>query len=143
MLFRSATGALVGINSAIASLGGNGSGSIGLGFSIPINQAKRVVDEIIQFGKSSRPFLGINFDPSFTGLGARILRVVDGEAAAKAGIPNGAVIREIEGRKINDLVTAIVRIRAYAPGDTIKITVDLPGGGQRTFNVLLGKADSI
>lgn len=138
-----ATGALVGINSAIASLGGNGSGSIGLGFSIPINQAKRVVDEIIQFGKSSRPFLGINFDPSFTGLGARILRVVDGEAAAKAGIPNGAVIREIEGRKINDLVTAIVRIRAYAPGDTIKITVDLPGGGQRTFNVLLGKADSI
>ena len=69
--------------------------------------------------------------------------MVDGEAAARAGIPNGAVIREIEGRKINDLVTAIVRIRAYAPGDTIKITVDLPGGGQRTFNVVLGKADSI
>jgi putative serine protease PepD len=138
-----ATGALVGINTAIASLGGNGSGNIGLGFSIPINQAKRVVDEIIETGKSSRPFFGVNFDPSFTGLGARILRVVEGEAAAKAGIPNGAVIREIEGRKINDLVTAIVRIRAYAPGDTVKITVDLPGGGKRTFDVVLGKADSI
>jgi len=138
-----ATGALVGINTAIASLGGNGSGNIGLGFSIPINQAKRVVDEIIETGKSSRPFFGVNFDPSFTGLGARILRVVEGEAAAKAGIPNGAVIREIEGKKINDLITAIVRIRAYAPGDTVKITVDLPGGGKRTFDVVLGKADSI
>lgn len=138
-----ATGALVGINSAIASIGSNGNGNIGLGFSIPINQAKRVVDEIIETGKSTRPFFGVNFDPSFTGLGARILRVVEGEAAAKAGIPNGAVIREIEGKKINDLVTAIVRIRAYAPGDTVKITVDLPGGGKRTFDVVLGKADSI
>ncbi|MFM8855498.1 MAG: S1C family serine protease [Actinomycetota bacterium] len=139
-----ATGALVGINSAIATLSGGATGSIGLGFSIPINQAKRVVDEIIETGKSSRPFLGINFDPAFTGQGARILRLVEGEAAAKAGIPAGAVIREIEGRKINDLVAAIVRIRSFAPGDTVKITVDMPGnGGKRTFDVVLGKADSV
>jgi putative serine protease PepD len=138
-----ATGALVGINSAIATLSGGATGSIGLGFSIPINQAKRVVDEIIETGKSTRPFLGINFDPTFTGQGAKILRLVEGEAAAKAGIPAGAVIREIEGRKINDLVAAIVRIRSFAPGDTVKITVDMPGGGKRTFDVVLGKADSI
>lgn len=138
-----ATGALVGINSAIATLSGGATGSIGLGFSIPINQAKRVVDEIIETGKSTRPFLGINFDPAFTGQGAKILRLVEGEAAAKAGIPAGAVIREIEGRKINDLVAAIVRIRSFAPGDTVKITVDMPGGGKRTFDVVLGKADSI
>lgn len=137
------TGALVGINSAIATLSSGANGSIGLGFSIPINQAKRVVDEIIATGKSSRPFLGINFDTAFTGTGARILRVVDGEAAAKAGIPAGSVIREIDGRKTNDLVTAIVRIRSYAPGDVIKILVDLPGtGGLKTFTVTLGKADS-
>lgn len=138
-----ATGALVGINSAIATLSGGATGSIGLGFSIPINQAKRVVDEIIETGKSTRPFLGINFDPAFTGQGAKILRLVEGEAAAKAGIPAGAVIREIEGRKINDLVAAIVRIRSFAPGDTVKITVDMPSGGKRTFDVVLGKADSI
>ena len=137
------TGALVGINSAIATLSSGANGSIGLGFSIPINQAKRVVDEIIATGKSSRPFLGINFDTAFTGTGARILRVVDGEAAAKAGIPAGSVIREIDGRKTNDLVTTIVRIRSYAPGDVIKILVDLPGtGGLKTFTVTLGKADS-
>lgn len=138
-----ATGALVGINSAIASLGTNGSGSIGLGFSIPINQAKRVVDEIIATGKSSRPFLGINFDTAYTGTGARILKIVAGEAADKAGIPAGATIREIDGKKIVDLISAIVRIRAYAPGDSVKITVDLPSGGQKTFTVVLGKADSI
>ncbi len=137
------TGALVGINSAIATLSSGASGSIGLGFSIPINQAKRVVDEIIATGKSTRPFLGINFDPSYTGSGARILRVVEGEAAAKVGIPAGAVIKEIEGRKITDLVSAIVRIRSYAPGDTVKITVDMPSGGSRTFSVVLGKADSL
>ncbi len=139
-----ATGALVGINSAIATLGnGSASGSIGLGFSIPINQAKRVVDEIIATGKSSRPFLGINFDTSYTGTGARILRLVEGEAAAKAGIPAGAVIKEIDGKKINDLISAIVRSRSYAPGDTVKITVDMPSGGSRTFSVILGKADSL
>ena len=139
-----ATGALVGINSAIATLGnGSASGSIGLGFSIPINQAKCVVDEIIATGKSSRPFLGINFDTSYTGTGARILRLVEGEAAAKAGIPAGAVIKEIDGKKINDLISAIVRIRSYAPGDTVKITVDMPSGGSRTFSVILGKADSL
>lgn len=137
-----ASGALVGINSAIATLGNGSSGSIGLGFSIPINQAKRVVDEIIATGKSSRPFLGINFDTSFTGTGARILRIVEGEAAARAGIPAGAVIKEIDGRKISDLISAIVRIRSYAPGETVRITVDLPGGGSRTYSVVLGRADS-
>ena len=136
------TGAVVGINSAIASLGASSTGSIGLGFSIPISEAKRVVDEIITTGKSSRPFLGVNFDTTFTGVGARILKLVSGEAADKAGIPAGAVIRDIDGKKTNDLISAIVRIRSYAPGDTVKITVDMPSGGSKTFTVTLGKADS-
>jgi putative serine protease PepD len=139
-----ATGAIVGINSAIASLGtGSTSGSIGLGFSIPFNQAKRVVDEIIATGKSSRPFLGVNFDETYTGIGARIRTIVDGEAAAKARIPAGSVIREIDGKKINDLISAIVRIRSFAPGDRVRIKVDLPGGGSETFDVTLGKQDSL
>jgi putative serine protease PepD len=135
-------GALIGINSAIASLGNSSSGSIGLGFSIPINQAKRVVDEIIATGKSSRPFLGVNFDGTYNGLGARIVKVVAGGAADKAGIPSGSIVREVDGKKINDLITAIVRVRSYAPGDTVKITVNLPSGSTKTFTVTLGKADS-
>jgi putative serine protease PepD len=70
------------------------------------------------------------------------LRLVPGEAAEKAGIPAGAIIREIEGKKINDLITAIVRVRSFAPGESIKVTVDMPGGGSKTFLVVLGKADS-
>ncbi|NDI24348.1 MAG: PDZ domain-containing protein [Actinobacteria bacterium] len=137
-------GMLVGINSAIASLGnGLSSGSIGLGFSIPVNQVKRVVDEIIETGKSSRPFFGVNFDTTYSGTGARILRVVPGEAADKAGIPNGAIVREVDGKKIGDLITAIVRIRSYAPGATVRMVIELPSGGTKTFNVTLGKTDSI
>jgi len=136
------SGALIGINSAIAALSSGTNGSIGLGFSIPINQAKRVVDEIIATGKSTRPFLGVNFDTAYVGTGARIRGIVEGEAAAKAGIPAGAIIREIDGKKTNDLITAIVRIRAYTPGETVKITVDMPSGGSKTFSVVLGKADS-
>ncbi|NCW35230.1 MAG: PDZ domain-containing protein [Actinobacteria bacterium] len=137
-------GALVGINSAIASLGnGVSAGSIGLGFSIPINQAKRVVDEIIDTGKSSRPFFGVNFDTTYSGTGARILRVVPGEAADKAGIPSGAIVREIDGKKIGDLITAIVRIRSYAPGATVRMLIELPSGSTKSFTVTFGKTDSI
>lgn len=137
-------GKLIGVNSAIATLSsGSTSGSIGLGFSIPINEAKRVVDEIVATGKSTRPVLGVFFDQSYTGIGARILRLSAGEGAEKAGIPVGSVIKSIEGFKITDDVSAIVRIRAATPGSTITVIVDLPNnGGLKTFKVTLGSAAS-
>lgn len=137
-----ATGSLVGINTAIASLGSGNAGSIGLGFSIPVNQVKRVVDEIIDTGRSTRPFLGIRFDNNYSGQGAKISVVQNGEAAAKAGIPVGAIIKAIDGKRINDPVAAIVRIRSYSPGDRVKISVDLPGGLPRIFEVVLGSTPS-
>lgn len=138
------SGKLIGVNSAIASLStGSSSGSIGLGFSIPINEAKRVIDEIISTGKSTRPILGVFFDQSYTGVGAKILRLSAGEGAEKAGIPAGSVIKSIEGFKITDDVSAIVRIRAAVPGDLITVIVDLPNnGGLKTFKVTLGSAAS-
>ena len=140
-----AQGRIVGVNSAIATLSSGGtSGSIGLGFSIPINEAKRVIDEIIATGKSTRPVLGVFFDTAYTGIGARILRLSPGEGAEKAGIPAGAVIRSIDGVKIPDEVAAIVKIRSYAPGTTITVVVDLPNsGGSKTFKVTLGTAPSM
>jgi putative serine protease PepD len=138
-------GRIIGVNSAIATLSSGGtSGSIGLGFSIPINEAKRVIEEIIETGKSTRPLLGVFFDTEFTGVGARILRLSPGEGADKAGIPAGAVIRTIDGVKIPDEVAAIVKIRSYAPGSTITVVVDLPnGGGSKSFKVTLGSAPSM
>ena len=140
-----AQGRIVGVNSAIATLSSGGtSGSIGLGFSIPINEAKRVIDEIIATGKSTRPVLGVFFDTAYTGIGARILRLSPGEGAEKAGIPAGSVIRTIDGVKIADEVAAIVKIRSYAPGTTITLVVDLPNsGGSKSFKVTLGTAPSM
>ena len=139
-----AGGKLIGVNSAIATLSsGTASGSIGLGFSIPINEAKRVIDEIIATGKSTRPVLGVFFDTAYTGIGAKILRLSAGEGAERAGIPVGSVIKSIEGFKISDNVSAIVRIRSAVPGSIITIVVDLPNnGGLKTFKVTLGSAAS-
>ena len=137
------SGRIIGVNSAIASLSSGGTaGNIGLGFSIPINEAKRVVDELILTGKSTRPVLGIFFDTTYTGTGAKILRLSPGDGAERAGIPAGSVIRSIDGLKIADPVGAIVRIRSYAPGTTVTVVVDLPTGGQKSFKVLLGSAPS-
>lgn len=136
-------GRIIGVNSAIATLSaGAVSGNIGLGFSIPINEAKRVVDELIATGKSTSPFLGVEFDASFTGTGARILRLTPGEAAERAGIPAGSVITSIGGLRIADITAAVVRIRSYAPGATVSIVVDQPNGSERTFTITLGRTPS-
>jgi putative serine protease PepD len=139
-----AAGKLIGVNSAIATLSSGGtSGSIGLGFSIPINEAKRVIEEIIATGKSTRPVLGVSFDTTYRGIGAKIFRLTPGDGAEKAGIPVGSVIKFIEGFKITDNDSAIVRIRAALPGSTVTIIVELPNnGGLKTFKVTLGSAPS-
>ncbi len=136
-------GRLIGVNSAIATLSSGGaSGSIGLGFAIPITEAKRIIDEIIETGKSTRPVLGVFFDPSYTGVGARITRLSAGEAAEKAGIPVGSVLIAINGVKTPDTESAIVRIRSLIPGASANVTVTLPTGGEKTFKVTLGSTPS-
>ena len=137
-------GRLVGINSAIATLSSGGtSGSIGLGFAIPISEARRVINEIIDTGKSTRPVLGVYFDPTYTGVGAKITRLSPGEAAERVGIPVNSVVRAVGGQKTPDRETAIVRLRSFAPGATITVLVDLPTGGQKLFSVKLGSAPSL
>jgi putative serine protease PepD len=138
-----AQGQIVGVNSAIATLtSGSTSGSIGLGFSIPINEAKRIANELITNGKSTRPVLGVFFDSTYTGVGAKILSLSSGEGAALAGIPAGSIIRSIDGFRIADQISAIVKIRSYAPFSIISVTVDLPTGTSKTFKVTLGSAPS-
>jgi len=141
------SGNLVGVNSAIASTASSStgqSGNIGLGFAIPINEAKRVYTEIINSPthQSSRPFLGVSFDPNYTGVGAKVLSLVSGEAAQKAGIPVGAIFTQIDGVKIPDQVTAIVRIRASVPGATIKIVATLSDGSSKSYSVVLGSTSN-
>jgi len=136
-------GRIVGVNSAIASLGSSTSGNIGLGFSIPYNQARRIIEEIISTGKSSKPIFGVSFDSTFTGSGAKIGAITSGKGAEKAGIPVNSIIKSIDGYKISDAVSAIVRIRAKAPGDQVTVVVELPSGLSRTYTVTLDSAPSL
>ena len=139
-------GRMIGINSAIASdaTTGTQAGSIGLGFAIPINEAQRTINEIITSPThtSTRPVLGVYFDSTYTGVGAKIAQLVIGGAAEKAGIPVGAIITNIGTSRIPDDQTAIVRIRAYAPGSIVSIAAALPSGGSKVFTVTLGSAPS-
>ncbi len=124
-----ATGAVIGVNSAIASLGSAGSsqsGSIGLGFAIPINQARKTADQLIKNGKATYPVIGVAVDMNYTGGGALIAKsssaILAGGPAAKAGLRAGDLITAIDGMKINTPEELIVEIRTHNVGDEVTIT---------------------
>ena len=123
-----ATGAVVGVNSAIASLGssaGGQSGSIGLGFAIPINQAKKTAEQLIKTGSATYPIMGIAVDTRYTGTGALISSeangVTNGGPADKAGLKAGDLIIAKDDVEINTSDELIVAIRSRNVGDKVKI----------------------
>ncbi len=120
-------GEVIGINSAIATTGSavsGQSGSIGLGFAIPINQARRVATELIETGSSSYPVIGVQLDMSYEGQGALIQSVVEGGPASETELAAGDVITEIDGVKVSDGTELVVRIRAKNPGDVVELTLE-------------------
>ncbi|CAB4709938.1 MAG: PDZ domain-containing protein [Actinobacteria bacterium] len=121
------TGAVIGVNSAIASLGTSSqTGSIGLGFAIPINQARKTADQLITSGKATYPVLGVALDMRFTGTGALIAKsgsaIMAGGPAQKAGLKPGDVIIKFEDREINAPEELIVAVRAKNVGDRVRVT---------------------
>jgi len=130
-------GKVIGVNSAIATLGsayGGESGSIGLGFSIPINQATRIAQELIATGKSTVPVLGVELSMADTTSGAAIAGVTAKGPAQVAGLATGDVVTKIDGRIVRNGTEFIVAVRSHNPGD--KITLTLSGG--KTLTVTLG-----
>lgn len=120
-------GEVIGINSAIATTGssnGGQSGSIGLGFSIPINQARRVATDLIETGKSSYPIVGVQLDMNYRGQGARVESITPGSPAADTSLKAGDVITKIDGVKVGDGTELVVRIRAKNPGDLVELTLE-------------------
>ncbi|MGB9307582.1 MAG: trypsin-like peptidase domain-containing protein [Mycobacterium sp.] len=138
-------GQLVGINSAIATLGADSgdaqSGSIGLGFAIPIDQAKRIADELISTGKASHASLGVQVTTDKGVPGAKVVDVVQGGAAANAGVPKGVIVTKVDDRSINSADALVASVRSKAPGDKVTLTYQDPSGGNRTVQVTLGKAE--
>ena len=133
---------VIGVNSAIATLGfGGQSGSIGLGFAIPMNQAERIITEIINTGKSTTPIAGISIDSTYQGTGARIAEVVADGPASKTDLKTGDVVTKINGEIVGDSTELIVAIRRNNPGDTIVLTVKNSSGNEREVSVVLGSRE--
>ncbi|OBG82883.1 peptidase S1 [Mycobacterium sp. E802] len=138
-------GELVGINSAIATMGGDSpqaqSGSIGLGFAIPVDQAKRIADELIQRGTASHASLGVQVSNDRTTDGAKIVEVTNGGAAAAAGLPSGVVVTKVDDRVIGSADALVAAVRSKAPGDKVTLTFTDQGGKPQTVEVTLGRAE--
>ena len=144
-------GEIIGVNVAIASAGGDSatgssSGNIGVGFSIPINNAKRVAQEIISSGKATHAQFGVSVKPKAAGssssgfsVGAEVATVESGSAADKAGIKVGDVVTKFQGLTISDPNQLTAAVREQPAGATVKATV-LRGGQQKEVDVTLGTA---
>ena len=115
---------MIGMNSAIATLGadsgGPQSGSIGLGFAIPVDQAKRIADELIHSGSASHASLGV-------------------QVGNDSGV-DGAKIVEVDDRVIGSADALVAAVRSKAPGDEVTLTYLDPSGKPQTVQVTLGKA---
>lgn len=141
-------GQVVGINFMIYTLGSDRqgqSGSIGLGFAIPIDLAKHVADQLIQNGKATHASLGVTVrgtDPSASVRGVSVLSVNSGSGAEAAGISVGSVITKVDGRPIDGTVGLVAVVRGHSPGEKIRVTyIDgASDGAERTVPVTLGMA---
>ncbi len=143
-------GDVIGINSAIATassggLGGSSqSGSIGLGFAIPVNQAKWIANELITNGKATHSLLGVSVtDPGQTATqaGAVVKSVTSGGAADKAGIKVGDVITKVDDQQVNSADSLVAAIRSYKPGTPVTLTY-VRNGQTSTTQVTLTAASS-
>ncbi|MGB7161977.1 MAG: trypsin-like peptidase domain-containing protein, partial [Mycobacterium sp.] len=137
-------GQLVGVNSAIATLGGDSpdaqSGSIGLGFAIPVDQAKRIADELIATGTAAHASLGVQVTNDKGAPGAKVVEIVPNGAAAAAGLPSGVVVIKVDDRPVNSADALVAAVRSKAPGDKVTLTYKDPSGDSRKVQVTLGKA---
>jgi putative serine protease PepD len=133
-----AGGQLIGINSSIASLGSSSassqSGNIGIGFAIPVNEAKSIADQLITSGKATHAFLGVKSKDDVVAEGsakraaAVVTDVTDGTPAAKAGLKAGDAIIAIDGDSIDGSLSLVAQVRERTAGD--KVTIKIVSGGQ-------------
>ena len=141
-------GAVVGINSSIASTSsgadGGQPGNIGIGFAIPSDIAARVANDLITTGKSSNAQLGVQLSGSDselpTSAGVALGQVVSGGPADKAGLRAGDLVTKINSFNTTTTDGLIAATRFYAPGSTVEVTFVRDGGAPQTLDVTLGTA---
>jgi putative serine protease PepD len=147
-----AKGELIGINSSIASLGqsqgSSQSGNIGIGFAIPVKEAKSIADQLIKSGKAEHAFLGVSTrdtvvtDGSAKRAGAQVAAVSSGTPAANAGLKNGDVIIAVDGQRVDSATALVAQIREMTAGEKTTLTI-IRGGSRQDVQVTLAvKPDS-
>ncbi len=142
-------GELVGINTAILSGGG---GSIGIGFAIPTELARSVMDQIVEHGGVKRGMLGVigqDLTPELAkafglerGRGAVVARIFEGSAAEKADIRQGDVVIAVDDHQIRDFDDLRNQIGLHREGDKLKLTL-MRDGKQQTVKVKLGPSQNL
>jgi S1-C subfamily serine protease len=132
------TGALVGINSVIRTAEGS-TGSIGLGFAIPVNNMRRITESLIRDGKVTHADLGLNAKSvsAETAEGAQVVNVTDNGAAKRAGIEEGDVITKLGDRLVRNAPELIVAVRQFQPGQQVPLVLARQGR-ELTIQVTLG-----
>jgi putative serine protease PepD len=127
-------GQVVGVNSAIATMGGGfgtESGNIGVGFAIPMEQVRITAAQILQTGEAKYPVIGASVNTGNTNDGAKVARVDSGTPADDAGLKSGDVVVGLDGKPITDGIGLIVAIRTHQPGETVTLTVRRDGKQQK------------
>jgi putative serine protease PepD len=139
-------GEVVGINTAIASLAGgvlsDAAGSIGLGFAIPIDDAREIAEQLIEDGEATHAYMGVRIaEVERSGdndtRGAVVAGVERGSPAEEAGLEEGDVITEVDGEVVRDPAALTSAIRSHAPGDRVSLTVTRDDE-ETTVDVTLG-----
>lgn len=145
-----ADGSVIGITSSIASLsqsGSDASGSIGIGFAIPVNLAKSVADQILSTGSAQHAYLGVMIRTGSTSVdgrtvaGAEVADVVSGGAAAAAGLKKGDVIVAIDKHTVTSGTALTGYVRWYVPGDKVSLTY-VRGDTKETTEATLGTTNN-
>lgn len=139
-----ANGTLIGINSAIASLsdGSGQSGSIGIGFAIPMRSVNSIVDQLIETGTAEHAFLGVGLDDSSASVdgatlaGAGVTQVEAGTPADSVGLQSGDVIVRIDGERVGSAESLVGQVRERSTGDETILGV-VRGDTEETFTVTL------
>jgi putative serine protease PepD len=137
-------GQVVGMNSAIytpTSSPGTQGGSVGLGFAIPIDEARPIAEQLRNGQTATHARLGVTIEDATNseGLvdGAKVQQVSSDSAAAAAGLQAGDVITRIGGQPVTGADSLVALVRTYRPNDQVSLTVD-HGGNSETMSVTLG-----